>query len=173
MFNDCTKCANGKLCQFTLMITLIRIPARIRMEIPDKHVTKVRISVPFEEAVDKFKQSVVNLKKHIYTKRQTYNQIKECLDHGKVLVHVDYAEPYKNVQQNETQSAYFKNSNFSIFKACCYTKSLDDINGLKKDSIIVISESKQCNKTAALTCLKKVTEETEKINVAKYNKIMV
>ena len=125
-----------------------------------------------------FKASVTVLKKHIYSKRvqnREYNRIKESLDHGEILVHVDYAESYKNVQQNEIQSAYFGNSIFSIFTACCYTKSLiDNGDGLKKDSVVVISESKDHNRiAAALTCFKKVIEEVERVNAVRYTKVVV
>ena len=54
----------------------------------------------------------------------------------------------------------------------CYTKSLDN-GGLKKDSIVVVNDSKEDNRAAALTCLKKMVEKTEEINVAKYDKIIV
>ena len=47
-----------------------------------------------------------------------YTHVKEALDHGKILVHVDYVESYKSSQQNEIQSVYFENSTFSIFAAC-------------------------------------------------------
>ena len=148
-----------------------------KWETPDKHVAKVRITLPFDEAVDMFKASVTVLKKHIYSKRVQnweYNRIKESLDHCEILVHVDYAESYKNVHQNEIHSAYFGNSIFSIFTACCYTKSLiDNGDGLKKDSVVVISESKDHNRIAALTCLKKVIEAGERINAVKYTKVVV
>ena len=68
------------------------------------------------------------------------------------------------IQQNENQSAYFGNSTFSIFTGCCCTKSLDN-GDLKKDSIVVVNESKEHNRNAALTCLKKVIDKAEEINV--------
>ena len=133
--------------------------------------------MPFDEAVDMFKASVTILKKHIYSKRVQnweYNRIKESLDHCEILVHVDYAESYKNVHQNEIQSAYFGNSIFNIFTACCYTKSLiDNGDGLKKDSVVVVNESRDHNRIAALTCLKKVIEEVERVNAVKYTKVVV
>ena len=66
----------------------------------------------------------------------------------------------------------FGNSTFSIFTACCFAKSLDN-GGLKKYYIVVVNDSKERNRTAALTCLKKVVEKAEEINVAKYDKIIV
>ena len=114
----------------------------------------------------RFKESIVCLKKHIYSNRaqnRHYNLVKESVDHGQILVHVDYAESYKNSQQNEIQSAYFGKSTFSIFTAVCYTKFLDDGAGLKKDSIVVVSESKDHNRAAALTCLKNVISASSKI----------
>ena len=81
-------------------------------------------------------------------------------------------ESYKNVHKNEIQSAYFGNCTFIIFTAW-YTRSLDDMNDPKKDPIIVVSLSKEHNGIVSLTCLKKVIEKAERINVAKYNKIKV
>ena len=78
----------------------------------------------------------------------------------------------KNSQQNEIQSAYFGNSTFSIFTACCYTESLED-GGLQKDPTVVVSESEEHNRAATLTSLNKVIEKPEEVNVAKYNKIIV
>ena len=78
------------------------------------------------------------------------------------------------MHQNEIQNAYFGNSIFSIFITCCYTKSLiDNGDGLKKESVVVISESKDHNQIAALTCLKKVIEEVERVNAVKYTKVVV
>ena len=189
MFNECSECEDGKLCELAADDNCsdsnsdsdsdanANEESFYKWEIPDKHVAKVRITLPFDKAVDMFKASVTVLKKHIYSKRvqnREYNSIKESLDQGEILVHVDYAESYKNVQQNEIQSAYFGNSIFSIFTACCYTKSLiDNGDGLKKDSVVVISESKDHNRIAALTCLKKVIEEVERVNAVKYTKVVV
>ena len=188
MFDDCTECSSGRLCQLpnpnpdsesdldsNSDSDISYLVSFYRWETPDKHVTKIRISEPFEEATERFKESVVSLKRHIYSKRSQnrhYNHVKESLDHGQILVHVDYAESYKNSQQNEIQSAYFGNSTFSIFTACCYRKSLDN-GGLKKDSTVVVSNSKEHNRATALTCLKEVVEKAEQINVAKYDKIIV
>ena len=120
-----------------------------KWETPDEHVAKVRITLPSDEAVDMFNASFIILKKHIYSKRvqnREYNRIKESLDHCEGLVHVDYAESYKNVHQNEIQSTYFGNSIFSIFTASCYTKLLiDNGDDLKKDWVVMISESKDHN----------------------------
>ena len=188
MFDDCTECSSGKLCQLpdsnpdsesdldsNSDSDTSCLVSFYRWETPDKHVTKIRISEPFEEATERFKESVVSLKRHIYYKRSQnrhYNHVKESLDHGQILVHVDYAESYKNQQQNEIQSTYLGNSTFSIFTACCYTKLLDN-GGLKIDSIVVVNESKEHNRAVALTCLEKVLEKAEEINVAKYDKIIV
>ena len=163
MFDDCTECSSGKLCQLpdsnpdsesdldsNSDSDTSCLVSFYCWETPDKHVTKIRINEPFEEPTERFKESVVSLKRHIYSKRSQnrhYNHVKESLDHGKILVHVDYAESYKNSQQNEIQSAYFRNSTFSIFTACCYTKSLDN-GGLRKDSIVVVNDSEEHNRSA-------------------------
>ena len=70
-----------------------------RWETPDKHVIKIHISLSIEEAVNMFKKSVATLKTYIYSlkaQNRTYNEIKESVDHGEILVHVDYAELCKN-----------------------------------------------------------------------------
>ena len=168
MFNCCSNCKDGKLCDISTANSSDLESDNsssesdtdsdefsvyfYKWESVDKHTSKVRVSVPFDEAVERFKDTIISLKKHIYSKRaqnRIYNRVKENLDHGEVLVHVDYAESYKNSQQNEMQSAYFGNSVFSIFTACCYSRSPD--GSLKKDSIVVISESKDHDRKASLT----------------------
>ena len=79
---------------------------------------------------------------------------------------------HKNSQQNKIQSTFFGNSTFSIFTACCYTKSLDN-GDLKRDFVLVVNESKEHNRAAALPCLKKVVEKAEEINLVKYDTIIV
>ena len=178
--DNCEKCSSRELCPLPFNLPKEsdtdstsdsddsnNLISFYRWETPDKHITKIQIRESFEEAAARFKKSIVSLKSHIYSKRvqnRHCNLLKDTLDHGKILVHVDYAESYKNSQQNEIQSAYFGNTAFSIFTACCYTKSLDDDGGLKKDSIFVISESKEHGRAAAITCVKKVIEKAEEIN---------
>ena len=157
MFSECSESEDGKLCELAAdenwsdsnSDTNANEVSFYKWETPDKHVAKVRIKLPFDEAVDMFKASVTILKKHIYSKigqNREYNRIKEFLDHCEILVYVDYAESYKNVHQNEIHSAYFGNSIFSIFTACCYTKLLiDNGDGSTKDSVVVISESTDHN----------------------------
>ena len=155
VFDDYTECSSGKLCQLpdsnpdsesdldsNSDSDTSCLVSFYRWETPDKHVTKISIIEPFEKTTERFKESVVSLKRHIYSKRSQsrhYNQVKEYLDHGQILVDVDYAESYKNSQQNEIQSAYFGDSLFSIFTACCCTKSLNN-GSLEKDSIAVVNE---------------------------------
>ena len=130
MFNECSERKDGKSCELAAddkwsdsksdsdSDANANEVSFYKWETPDKHVAKVCIMLPFHEAVDMFKASVTILKKHIYSKRvqnQEYNRIKESLDHCEILVHVDYAQSYKNVHQNEIQSGYLGNSIFSIF----------------------------------------------------------
>ena len=51
----------------------------------------------------RFKELAISLKQHIYRKRaqnKHYNDVKESLDHGEILVLVDFAESFKNSQNN-------------------------------------------------------------------------
>ena len=189
MFDQCEKCSSGKLCEAPSSIATNScsesgsesdddesLVSFYRWETPEKHVKKLQINEPYDEAIARFKESIVALKSHIYSKRSQnkyYNNIKDSLDYGELLVHIDFAESYQNTQQDEIQSAYFGNPTFSIFTACCYTKSLDNDESLKKDSMVVISESREHNRAAALTCLQKVIMKAEEVNAADFQKIYV
>ena len=92
MFDDCAECSSGKLCQLpdskpdsesdsdsNSDSDTSRLISFHRWETPHKHVSKIRISEPFEEATKRFKESDVSLKRCIYSKRSQnrhYNQIK-------------------------------------------------------------------------------------------------
>ena len=111
MFNECSEWKEGKLCKLATDDNWSDSNSDSDFDAnTNKHVAKVRITLPFGEAVDMFKTSVTVLKKHIYSKRvhnREYNEMKESLDHYEILAHIDYAKSYKNVHQNEIQSAYF------------------------------------------------------------------
>ena len=93
----------------------------------DKKVTRAQQMVSFDDAVYTFKSQIRVLKEHIFVKRvqnDAYNEHKPELSDGDLLVHVDFAENYRNHQQNETQSAYFGNQSFSLFTLSCYFKGV-------------------------------------------------
>ena len=76
-----------------------------------------------------------------------------------MLVHVDFAENYRNDQENEIQSAYFGHQSFSLFTSCCYYK--DDENILQQKSIVIVTESSDHNRVTSISSLKKVVEIVE------------
>ena len=76
-----------------------------------------------------------------------------------MLVHVDFAENYRNDQQNEIQSAYFGHQSFSLFTSCCYYK--DDGNILQQKSIAIITENSDHNRVTSMSSLRKVVEIAE------------
>ena len=68
--------------------------------------------VSFEDAVCTFKSQINVLKEHIYVKEvqnDAYDKHKTELSDGDLLVQVEFAESYRNYQQNEIQNAYFGN----------------------------------------------------------------
>ena len=96
VFHDCAECLSGKLyllpdsnpdwesdldsnsdsCTSCLV-------SFYHWVTPDKHVTKIDISESFQEATERFKESVVSLERYIYSKRSQnrhYNHVKEFLD---------------------------------------------------------------------------------------------
>ena len=62
-------------------------------------------------------EKVKVLKEHTFVKRvqnDTYIKYKAELFDGDLLVHVHFAESYRNNQQNEIKSAYFGNQVFAL-----------------------------------------------------------
>ena len=63
MFNECSECEEGKLCELAADDNWSDFNSDAnanevsfyKWETPDKHVAKVRITLPFDEAVDMFK----------------------------------------------------------------------------------------------------------------------
>ena len=104
MFDDCAECSSGKLCQLpdsnpdsesdwdsNSDSDTNCLVSFYRWETPDKHVTKIRISEPYEAATGRFRESFVSLKICIYSKRSQnrhYNHVKESLDHEHIHVQI-------------------------------------------------------------------------------------
>ena len=76
-------------------------------------------------------------------------------------IHFDFAESYRNDQQNEIQSAYFGNQSFSLFTSCCYIKGVT--NEIRNNSVVVVTENSDHNRITSMRCLKKMIDilETE------------
>ena len=74
----------------------------------------------------------------------TYNKHKAELSDGDLVVHVDFAESYRNDLQNEIKSAYFGNQNFWLFKSCCYFKGVT--REIKNKSVVAVTENSDHNK---------------------------
>ena len=73
-----------------------------------KRATKAQQMVSFDDAVYTFKSQIKVLKEQMFVKRvqnDAYNRHKAELSDGDLLVHVDFAESYRNNQQTEIQSA--------------------------------------------------------------------
>ena len=65
-----------------------------------------------------FKNYTKILKKHIYITRRkvnAYYEINTSLSENDQILHVHFAESYKNDQQDAIQSAYFRNQCCRIF----------------------------------------------------------
>lgn len=88
--------------------------------------------------------------------------MKENIEPGTAIIHVDYSESYRNKQQDEIQSAYFGQSSFSIFTACAYYKADNSDDPLVKRSLTIVSESSDHSRVASMSCVKMVIEEIEK-----------
>ena len=109
----------------------------------------------------KWVETISNLKRHIHRKREQDNKQKDELKTGKVLVHVDYSESYNNIHQDEIQSAYFGQQNFSTFTSGLYYCEAER-GDLVKIAIAVISESSDHFQIATFTCTNTIANGLEK-----------
>ena len=80
-----------------------------------------------------------------------------------MLVHVDFAESYRNDQQNEIKSTYFGNQSFSLFTLCCYFKGAT--SEIRNKSVVVVTENSDHNRITSMSCLKKVIDTVGRRNV--------
>ena len=125
----------------------------------DTKLKKMLFKESIDRAIQKLKSTMTTLKDHIYVKRvqfNYYNNIKNKLGKSALLLHGDYSESYEKKQQHEIQSAYFGDTTFSIFTACCYLRDSED--NLVSESITVTSELPDHSRAAVITCVSKVIE---------------
>ena len=76
-----------------------------------------------------------------------------------MLVRVDFAESYRNDQQNEIESAYLGNQSFSLFTSCCYFKGA--ASEVRNESLVVVTQNSNHNRITSISCLKKVIDTVE------------
>ena len=76
-----------------------------------------------------------------------------------MLAHVDFAESYRNDQENEIQSAYFVNQSFPLFTSGCYFKGAT--SEIRNESVVVVTKNSDHNRITSTTCLEKVIDTME------------
>ena len=116
------------------------------------------INVNENGAVTDWILGIENLKLHIrqkHTQVAFVNALKENLEENEILVQCHYSENYKNLAQDEIQSAYFGHLCFNIFTSCGYHQSEGVLN---KCPITIVSEASDHSRIAAFTCFNKVVE---------------
>ena len=122
-------------------------------------------NLSFDQAIEKWNSTILTIKKHIYRKRKqvaSYNQQKLDLKPEETLIHVDYSESYSNLEQDEVQSAYFGQQNFSIFTSCSYYCDSGEDN-LTKVPVAGIRESNDHSRIAAFSCIVTTVDELKKL----------
>ena len=120
--------------------------------------------MPFGPVIPKWVDTVSNLKRHIYIKREqgaSYNKQKDELKTGQAFIHVDYSESYNNTQQDEIQSAYFGQQNCSVFISCSYCHKAEQ-DHFPKIPIAVISESSDHSRIATFIYTNATVNELKK-----------
>ena len=122
-------------------------------------------NLSFDQAIEKWNSTILTIKKHIYRKRKqvaSYNQQKLDFKPEETLIHVDYSESYSNLEQDEVQSAYFGQQNFSIFTSCSYYCDSGEDN-LAKVPVAGIRESNDHSRIAAFSCIVTTVDELKKL----------
>ena len=77
-------------------------------------------------------------------------------------LHVNYSEYYKDKEQDEIQSAYFRHNSFSIFMACYYTRWVD-VTLLNQDQdFTVTSEATNHSRIAAFPSINLIIDSLQK-----------
>ena len=74
----------------------------------EKKIVKVNQMMLFGQVIPKWMETISNLKRHIYRKREqlaSYNKQKDELKTGEELIHVDYSDSYNNTQEEEIRTA--------------------------------------------------------------------
>ena len=107
---------------------------------------------------------------HFFVKRTQnphYNRPKENLRINEFIIHVNYSENYKDKEQNEIQSAYFRRNSFSIFTACCYTHGIDGT--LLNENFTFTSEATNHSWIAAFTCINLIIDSLQKKFPSQFN----
>ena len=105
-----------------------------------KKITKATTEVSFNDGIEMIKEEVASLKEHIYIKRRqvnAYRELKASLTDSDLMFQINFAESYKNDQQDAIQSACFGNQCFSIFMTCSYV----NVDGkIKNSNVVVVTE---------------------------------
>ena len=66
--------------------------------------------------------------------------MKASLAEDDMILHVNFAESWRNDQQDAIQNAYLGTKSFSIFAPCCYTKPIGP-DDLQNDSLCWLLEA--------------------------------
>ena len=144
-----------------------------RWQIVEKKITKSKVDATFKDAAEMFKDDIKTLREHIYIKRRQvngYHEIKASFSENDLMLHVEFAESYKNDQQDAMQSAYFGNQCFRIFTECCYAKSPNN-NDVRNDNVIVVTENSDHDRVASMSCLQKVVLKIEHMHEKTYENV--
>ena len=96
------------------------------------YFAKVTVEWSVHDLCRTLKENLEKLKLHYYIKRvqsASYNYETKNLDDDTVLIHVDYAEKYKNKQQDEIKPAYYGTSQFTLYTAEIYYVKNEKVEG--------------------------------------------
>ena len=159
-YSECLK-PELLLFDFKADVDLISFLQRQRVV---KKIVKVSQMISFGQVIPKWVETISNLKRHIYKKREqivSYNKQKDELKTGEALIHVDFSASYNNAQQDEIQSACFGQQSFIIFTSYSYCREAKQGN-LTNIPIAVISESSKYSRIAAFTCTNNIDNELKK-----------
>ena len=140
----------------------------------EKKIVKINQTISFGQVIPKWVETISNVKRHIYIKREhvaSYNKQKGEAKTGEALMHVDYSKSYNNTHKDEIESAYFGQQNFNIFTFCSYYCEVKEGN-LEKIPIAVISESSAHSRITAFTCTNAIVNKLKKMVKGSFKKLI-
>lgn len=123
---------------------------------PRQRTQLVRKHVSMQQFIDIFINEYMNFRGHVHratTQIIAYKQDKESLHDNEILVHMDFAENYVCVAENEVQSAHWNSQAVTIHPCVIYYKSQAKHS---YKSLAIISDTREHNANTVYCILKKI-----------------
>lgn len=133
---------------------------RVILENNKKKMKIVTETLEREQFYEEWQKSVEEFKVHFYNMKTQYKQtkiLKENLQQGEIVIHMDFAENYSCKTADEVQSAYWNASQITLHPMVIYFK--DEDGHLKHQSYVAVSDELSHSASTVLAILKRLYHE--------------